>query len=78
MIEWEARILNPGQPYHSVAPYGLAGQHGGVRMAVLFDTISPEHIIAAAQKIEFAIRLQLEAAEKKAKASKSPGSESEK
>ena len=72
-IEWTGRIFQPGEPYQDISPYGLAGTYGNARMAVRFGAISPEQIIAAAQKIEFAIRLQLEAAEKKAKADDLPG-----
>jgi hypothetical protein len=67
-IVWTGRIFEPGQPYQSVAPYGLAGEFEGVRMAMRFRSMSLKTIMEAADKIQFAIRLQLEAEEKKAKA----------
>jgi hypothetical protein len=67
-IEWTARIFQPGEPWQDLSPYGLAGTVNGIRKAVRFSVISPEIIMQGANVIENAIRLQLEAAENKAKA----------
>lgn len=70
MIQWRGALFDGG------TKCGIAGEMGEGRAACRLgyvDELTVDHILEAAAKIELAIRSQLEAAEKKAKASDLPG-----
>lgn len=69
-IQWSGKVFDGGI---SCGIMGEWGQHRTACKLGAVSNVTPEKIIEGAQKIEFAIRLQLEAAEKKAEASKLPG-----
>lgn len=67
----DPQIIWTGQMFDRSKQCGIAGMVEGqkYRMAMRFcdmDELTPQKLIDAAQKIEFAIRLQLQAAENRA------------
>jgi hypothetical protein len=68
-IQWHGALFDCG------TKCGIVGEMGEGRAACRLgyvDELTADHVLDAAAKIEFAIRLQLEAAEKKAKADQTP------